>query len=219
LRAFYHDLYPTNVFDHALSIRLPEYRTMMRTIVALGMLALVSACKGDRPGGETSPPKRFTGAAQLEVTKAGGERMLRGDSLQLSATTSIDQGSLIVRASLRNVSRRTVHLQWGWCGFSPQLYANDGLTGHPVFDWQQRPNPDPEIGRWYCPAMLKTADLEAGDSLGTDAFVERIPIRRLAGDSLAPGSYHVGAQIGLAVSTPATTEQIVVPAGVVQLRR
>jgi hypothetical protein len=191
----------------------------MRTIVVLGMVALVSACKGDRPSNETPPPKRFAGAAQLEVTSAGGDRVLRGDSLQLSATTSVDQGSLIVRASLRNVSRRTVHLQWGWCSFSPQLYTSDGLTGHPVFDWQQRPNPDPEIGRWYCPAMLKTADLKAGDSLGTDAFAERIPIRRVAGDSLAPGSYHVGAQIGLLISTPARVEKIVVPAGAVQVRR
>ncbi len=72
---------------------------------------------------------------------------------------------------------------------SPQLYDTPTTTARPRFDWYRRPNPDPTIGRWFCPTYRREVDLAAGDSLTGGEFIERLNGRQMAGDSLPPGRY------------------------------
>jgi hypothetical protein len=194
--------------------------TAVRLFGALAAVALTSAC-GNAGGKERAVASvRFTGQPHLEVVRSGGAGVVLRDSLEFLAAMSIEAEALTVRVRLRNASRDSVYLEWGACSMSPQLYKTDSLRGRPVFDWQQRPNPDPEVGPMFCQTYLKEMKLAPGDSLAPREFIEGIAVRRLAGDSLAPGRYYLGAEVYLKVPALGNSDQrIVVPAGIVHLSR
>jgi hypothetical protein len=102
---------------------------------------------------------------------------------------------------------------------SPQLYREQSLDGRPVYDWNGRPNPDPELGRMFCPTYRIDKELAPGDSVAPQEYIERVLVRRLAGDSLAAARYFVAADVRLSVDGPGNTQRNIVPAGIVRLIR
>jgi hypothetical protein len=128
---------------------------------------------------------------------------------------------LTVSVSVRNFSTRKRTLEWSDCSAnSPQLYSNDSLSGVPIFDWDRRPNPDPDIGRWFCTGRLTSVDLAAGDTVAPQGLGAQMKVARVVGDSLPPGLYYIATVIRfIDLATGGSTELIRVPAGTARLRR
>ena len=189
---------------------------MFRTVHRVRGLALAAALLACTGGGGRVP-------ASLVVIDSVSETTL-GDSLRVRVASRAVGDSLETVASVTNVSRRSMHLGWGACSLSPRLYRSAPRTGRPAFDWLGRPNPDPADGgaAWGGSAYLATRVLAAGETLAPSEFGVALPASRIAGDSLSPGRYYVGAWLRLRdTRSPgsAPEDTLTLRGGVVELRR
>ena len=175
-----------------------------RAAALAASLSACAACSGD---GSASIAPVSTAAFLL---KSGDGSLLRGDSLKLTARTSLSGDSVATRVVIQNVSERRIRLQWGACSMSLQLYKNDRRVELPAFDWLRRPNPDPAEGvTRACPAYLAIIDLAPRDTVSPVEFRLTLPVARIAGDSLPLALYYAADAVQLAGST----ERLVVPSG------
>jgi hypothetical protein len=192
---------------------------MRRWIQFVILFSLTTAC---RPHGDNdAPPRRpFSGIPRFDVLSSGGSRVPRWDSLEFHGSVVTEADTLIVRVSVRNFSHRPAQLVEGCPLISLQLYGTDSLSAHPIFDFKRRPSSDPEVGREFCTGRGARFDIAPNDTVSPPSFVQRIGFARLAGDSLGPGRYYVGAEVEFTDETTGQSSEVTrVPAGIVQLGR
>ncbi len=156
---------------------------------------------------------------RIETATSTAKPQLLGDSIELVGSISTATADTVrVRVTIRNVAKRRVLFRLAACSLNPQLYALSSSSPRAVFDWRKRANPDPEIGREFCPTYLVTQSLEAGHEFAPTEYVVTLSVRRIAGDSLPSGLYTVVGEIELSGVAP-YAQAVRVPAGTIQLYR
>lgn len=161
---------------------------MIRRIPCVAAVALVvTSC-----GGSLVP----------SIAEPIGTAVVRGDSVEFTATTSMSRDTVVVAATAINISSRPVRVEWGACEMDVLLFRTAEPSGTPAFDWMKRPPPPGLV--YACPLYLAMKTLNPGESMSPREFRLAMPVSRLGVDTLGRGTYYVTATLhDMAVAVPA----------------
>lgn len=151
------------------------------SVAMCAVVAMLAACNDvTRPGAATHMDSLST----LSILPLG-------DSVALDARHEVRDDTLHTRVSMRNLTTRRVHLEWGDCALRTLLFASPDTAGPVRFDSFAPRGP---ILRG-CKDYRMVLELEPGADHTPEEFTESLSVRDIAGDSLAAGSYDVSTRV------------------------